>query len=154
MKFKPFQTQKFTMSYAPTPFHFEFKTDRDNLNRWWSILTNFCRQKPDQVPFFKGGDHENWTAECKDSTRGMSDAKVQVALHNILTTIASFCPNGTFQTIMEWIYKRVAKMCPIQIGGRHLVNAWDLKYDPENVSPDIFFMRCKAAFAEKLTGQE
>ena len=84
----------------------------------------------------------------------MSDAKVQVALHNILTTIASFCPNGTFQTIMEWIYKRVAKMCPIQIGGRHLVNAWDLKYDPENVSPDIFFMRCKAAFAEKLTGQE
>ena len=43
---------------------------------------------------------------------------------------------------------------PLQIGGRHLVNAWDLKYDPENVSPDIFFMRCKAAFAEKLTGQE
>ena len=144
------------MSHAPKPFQLEFKTDRDNLNRWWSILTNFCRQKPDQVPFFKGGDHENWTAECKDSTRGKSDAKVQISLHNILTTIASFCPNGTFQTItgestsLEWIYKRVAKMCHIQIGGRHLVNAWDLKYDPENESPDIFFMRCKAAFAENL----
>ena len=144
------------MSHAPKPFQLEFKTDRDNLNRWWSILTNFCRQKPDQVPFFKGGDHELWTAECRDPTRGKQDIKIQVALHNLLTTIASFCPNGTFQTItgestsLEWIYKRVAKMCHIQIGGRHLVNAWDLKYDPENESPDIFFMRCKAAFAENL----
>ena len=41
-------------------------------------------------------------------------------------------------------------MCHIQIEGRHLVNAWDLKHDPENESPDIFFMRCKAAFAENL----
>ena len=148
------------MSHAPKPFQLEFKTDRDNLNRWWSILTNFCRQKADQVPFFKGGDHPTWTAECKDPKRGKDDLKTQVALHNILTTIASFCPNGTFQTItgeatsLEWIYKRVAKMCHIQIGGRHLVNAWELKYDPENESPDIFFMRCKAGFAENLLAKD
>ena len=30
------------------------------------------------------------------------------------------------------------------------MNAWDLKYDPENESPDIFFMRCKAAFVENF----
>ena len=112
------------------------------------------------MPFFKGGAHENWISECKDPTRGKEDAKVQVALHNILTTIASFCPNGTFQTItteahsLEWIYKRVAKMCHIQIGGRHLVNAWELKYDPENESPDIFYMRCKAAFSENLLAKD
>ena len=148
------------MSHAPKPFQLEFKTDRDNLNRWWSILTNFCRQKADQLPFFKGGAHENWTAECKDPTRGKDEDKTQVALHNILTTIASFCPNGTFQTItgeatsLEWIYRRVAKMCHIQIGGRHLVNAWELKYDSENESPDIFFMRCKAAFSENLLAKD
>ena len=148
------------MSHAPKPFQLEFKTDRDNLNRWWSILTNFCRQKPEQLPFFKGGDHEKWTPECKDATRGKADPKLQVALHNILTTIASFCPNGTFQTItgeadsLAWIYTRVAKMCHIQIGGRHLVNAWDLKFDQENESPDIFFMRIKAAFSENRLAKD
>ena len=148
------------MSLAPKPFQLEFKTDRDNLNRWWAILLNYGRQKPDQLPFFKGGDKEAWTSECKDPTRGLADAKHQVALHNLLTTIASFCPSGTFQTItgeatnLQWIYLRVAKMCHIQIGGRHLVNAWDLKYDPENESPDIYFMRIKAAFSENLLAKD
>ena len=144
------------MSQTPKPFQLEFKTDRDNMNRWWSILTNFCRQKPENLPFFKGGEHETWTPECRDSTRGLTDAKNQVSLHNVLTTVASFCPNGTFQTItgeadsLSWIYKRVAKMCHIQIGGRHLVNAWELKFDQESESPDIFYMRLKAAYAENL----
>ena len=68
----------------------------------------------------------------------------QVALHNVLTTVASFSPTGTFQTItgeadsLAWIYKRVAKMCHIQIGGRHLVSAWELRNDRESESPDIF----------------
>ena len=144
------------MSHTPKPFQLEFKTDRDNLNRWWSILLNFCRQKPENLPFFKGGDHESWISECKDPTRGLSDTKKQVALHNVLTTVASFCPSGTFQTItgeansLAWIYTRVAKMCHIQIGGRHIVNAWELKYDQESESPDIFYMRLKAAFSENL----
>lgn len=148
------------MSHAPKPYQLEFKTDRDNLNRWWSIVTNYCRQKPDQLPFFKGGDHAKWTPECKDPTRGKADAKLQVALHNILNTIASFCPNGTFGTItteadsLEWIYGRVAKMCHIQIGGRHLVNAWDLKFDQGNESPDIFYMRLKSAFSENLLAKD
>ena len=144
------------MSHTPKPFQLEFKTDRDNLNRWWSILLNFCRQKTENLPFFKGGDHESWISECKDPTRGLSDTKKQVALHNVLTTVASFCPSGTFQTItgeansLAWIYTRVAKMCHIQIGGRHIVNAWELKYDQETESPDIFYMRLKAAFSENL----
>ena len=144
------------MSHTPKPFQLEFKTDRDNLNRWWSILTNFCRQKPENLPFFKGGSNETWTPEYKNPTRGLEDTKQQVALHNVITTIASFCPNGTFQTItaeadsLSWIYTRVAKMCHIQIGGRHLVNAWDLKYDKEIESPDIFYLRMKAAFSENL----
>ena len=148
------------MSLAPKPFQLEFKTDRDNLNRWWSILLNFGRQKPEHLPFFKGGPKSSWVSECKDSTRGLADEKLQVALSNLLTTIASFCPNGTFQTItgeatsLQWIYNRVAKMCHIQIGGRHLVNAWDIKYDPENESPDIYFLRMKAAFAENLLAKD
>ena len=45
-------------------------------------------------------------------------------------------------------------MCHIQIGGRHLVNAWDLKFDQENESPDIFFMRLHAAFSENLLAKD
>ena len=148
------------MYQTPKPFQLEFKTDRDNLNRWWSILTNFCRQKPENLPFFKGGENDTWIAECRDPTRGLTEAKKQVALHSVLTTVASFCPKGTFQTItgeadsLAWIYKRVAKMCHIQIGGRHLVNAWEIKYDRESESPDIFYMRIKAAFSENLLLRE
>ena len=78
----------------------------------------------------------------------------------MLTTVASFCPTGTFQTItgeadsLAWIYKRVAKMCHIQIGGRHLVNAWEIKYDRESESPGIFYMRIKAAISENLLSRE
>ena len=60
------------MSHAPKPFQLEFKTDRDNLNRWWSNLTNFCRQNADQLPFFKGGAHQNWISEFKDPTCSIS----------------------------------------------------------------------------------
>ena len=45
-------------------------------------------------------------------------------------------------------------MCHIQIGGRHLVNAWDLKFDQGNESPDIFYMRLKSAFSENLLAKD
>ena len=72
-------------AHAPKPFQLEFKTDRDNLNRWWSILTNFCRQKADQLPFFKGGAHENWITECKDPTRGKEEFQGTATLAAWLT---------------------------------------------------------------------
>ena len=113
-------------------------------------LLNIGRQKANHIPFFEGQDKASWTPASKDLKSGLAEGKDQVSLTNLLTTIASFCPNGTFQTItneaksLQWIYLRVAKMCHIQIGVRHLVNAWDLKYDPANESPDIYFLRIKA----------
>ena len=68
--------------------------------------------------------------------------------------LAAFQTITTESNSLDWIYKRVAKMCHIQIGGRHLVNAWELKYDPENEPRDIFYMRCKAAFSENILAKD
>lgn len=78
------------------------------------------------------------------------------SLANLLTIFASFSPPGTFQTVtaeatsLSWIFKRVAKLCNIQIGGRHLVNAWNLKWDKQRETPDVFFLRVRSAMAECL----
>ena len=169
-----------TNAHAPKPFQLECSTDRDNLHRWWSILTNYGR-KEETMQFYPGGEFETWTAECRDLTRGipavqpkvevgadatrvqeLADAAVKAtvkrrnSLANLLTIFASFTPPGTFQTItssatsLSWIFKRVAKLCNIQIGGRHLVNAWNLKWDKERETPDVFFLRVKSAMAECL----
>ena len=144
-------------AHAPKPYQLECSTDRDNLHRWWSILTNYGRRE-ETMQFYPGGEFQSWTAECRDLTRGIPAVQPKVeddanpsriaelaaeavkattkrrnSLANLLTIFASFTPPGTFQTItseatsLTWIFKRVAKLCNIQIGGRHLVNAWTLK---------------------------
>ena len=166
--------------HAPKPFQLECSTDRDNLHRWWSILTNYGRRE-DTMQFYPGGEFQTWSAECRDLTRGIpavrpkvetgadanriaelatdaakATAKRRHSLANLLTTFASFTPPGTFQTItseatsLSWIFKRVAKLCNIQIGGRHLVNAWNLKWDKQRETPDVFFLRVRSAMAECL----
>ena len=169
-----------TNAHAPKPFQLECSTDRDNLHRWWSILTNYGR-RDDTMQFYPGGAFENWKPECRDLTRGIPaivpkveagaqpDRVAELAqeavkatdkrrnvLANLLTIFASYTPPGTFQTItaeassLSWIFKRVAKLCNIQIGGRHLVNAWNLKWDKQRETADVFFLRVRSAMAECL----
>ena len=167
-------------AHAPKPYQLECSTDRDNLHRWWSILTNYGRRE-ETMQFYPGGEFHSWTAECRDLTRGIPAVQPKVeddanpsriaelaaeavkattkrrnSLANLLTIFASFTPPGTFQTItseatsLTWIFKRVAKLCNIQIGGRHLVNAWTLKWDKQRETPDVFFLRLRSATAECL----
>ena len=127
-------------AHAPKPFQLECSTDRDNLHRWWSILTNYGRRE-DTMQFYPGGEFQTWSAECRDLTRGIpavqpkvetgadanriaelatdaakATAKRRHSLANLLTIFASFTPPGTFQTItseatsLSWIFKRVAKL--------------------------------------------
>ena len=169
-----------TNAHAPKPFQLECSTDRDNLHRWWSILTNYGRRE-ETMQFYPGGEFEIWTAECRDLNRGIpavapkveasatptrvtelaaeaakATAKRRNSLNNLLNIFASFTPPGTFRTFtaeacsLNWIFKRVAKLCNIQIGGRHLVNAWDLKWDKQRETPDVFFLRVRSAMAECL----
>ena len=158
-------------AHAPKPFQ---------LIVTISTLTNYGRRE-ETMQFYPGGEFHNWTAECRDLTRGLPAVlpKVEAAaaaprvaelaseavkatdkrrnsLSNLLTIFASFTPPGTFQTItaeatsLAWIFKRVAKLCNIQIGGRHLVNAWNLKWDKQRETPDVFFLRVRSAMAECL----
>ena len=167
-------------AHAPKPFQLECSTDRDNLHRWWSILTNYGRRE-DTMDFYPSGNFENWIAECRDINRGIvihpeidandnskertealakaatvKTTKKRNSLSNLLTIFASFTPPGTFQTItseatsLAWIFKRVAKLCNIQIGGRHVVNAWNLAWDKDRETPDVFFLRVRSAMAECL----
>ena len=110
-----------TNAHAPKPFQLECSTDRDNLHRWWSILTNYGR-RDDTMQFYPGGAFENWKPECRDLTRGIPailpkveagaqpDRVAELAqeavkatdkrrnvLANLLTIFASYTPPGTFQ---------------------------------------------------------
>ena len=109
-----------TNAHAPKPFQLECSTDRDNFQRWWSILSNYGRRE-DTMQFYPGGEFETWTAECRDLTRGIpaveriteqdetndrvivlaanavkATVKRRNSLANLLTIFASFSPTGTF----------------------------------------------------------
>ena len=107
-----------TNAHAPKPFQLECSTDRDNLHRWWSILTNYGRRE-ETMQFYPGGEFEIWTAECRDLNRGIpavapkveasatptrvtelaaeaakATAKRRNSLNNLLNIFASFTPQA------------------------------------------------------------
>ena len=108
------------------------------------------------IPEVDANDKTKERAEVLAKAASAKSKKKRNNLSNLLTIFASYTPPGTFQTItaeatsLAWIFKRVAKLCNIQIGGRHLVYAWNLAWDKERETPDVFFLRVRSAMAECL----
>ena len=101
---------------------------------------------------FEGGTFETWQALSTNPTRGITvqadsdtptasqvrDANTQTVvkranLNSLLTTVAAYCPEGMFKTIIvdstsiNWIRNRLIKVCNIESNGRHLPKALNIR---------------------------
>ena len=162
---------------APTPYRLECKgVTRDHLDNWWNTVLVYCRQSTEYVCFFQGNTHAEWKAETKDATRGIliepnAEAENEALeaqrattqtelkrcyLSTMLTTIASFSPDGMFRSIvsestsLQWIFNRIKTACNVQSTGRHIVTAWQIQWDRDSDTPDVFYMKVKSAFMNSL----
>jgi len=144
---------------------------RDEFETFWHILVTYCQQDSGYLQFFQGGAYDQWEALSRNPTRGISvqpDEKekaydepaairnantkavmVRASLNSLLTTIAAYCPDGLFKTILtdstsiEWIRNRLTQVCNIEISGRHLPKVLDFKYNRDEESPAAFMERIK-----------
>lgn len=149
---------------------------RDDFETWWHFVTIYCQQNHDYSQFYPGGKFSSWTPETKDATRGISiepdstsadplsaaqeavnkTNETRLLLSSLLTTIAAFCPEGTFKPVLSesssiaWIKDRIAKVCKIQTTGRHLPKILNIKWDSEKDTPDAFFLKIKSSFQDSL----
>ena len=149
---------------------------RDDFETWWHFVKIYCQQNTDYNQFFPGGKYSQWTAETRDATRGISvdpaegdgditqraaaavaeTMKIRLLLSSLLTTIAAFCPEGTFKPVLsestsiQWIHDRIAKVCKIQTTGRHLPKVLNIKWEADKDTPDAFFLKVKSAFQDSL----
>ena len=149
---------------------------RDDFETWWHFVTLYCQQNQDYNQFFPGGKYDTWIPETMDATRGITIEPIQnpediveaaleatrktsqlrLLLSSLLTTIAAFCPEGTFKPVLsesssiQWIKDRIAKVCKIQTTGRHLPKILNIKWDSEKDTPDAFFLKIKSAFQDSL----
>ena len=151
---------------------------RDEFETFWHILTTYCQQDSGYLDFFPGGKYENWEALSRNPTRGinvsaeeidtepdknkakeMAQVKtsiVRASLNSLLTTIAAYCPDGLFKTVISestsiaWIKYRLAQVCNIDTSGRHLPKVLDIKYNKGEESPAAFIERIKSSFMDSL----
>ena len=143
---------------VPTPKQLSsVNVKRDEFESFWHILMTYCQQDSGYLDFFQGGAHATWEPLSQNPTRGIdvkpkaaettadqaaavrnATAKsvlVRASLNSLLTTIAAFCPDGMFKTILtestsiEWIRKRLTQVCNIDTSGRHLPKILDIKFN-------------------------
>lgn len=166
---------------APTPFKLNcMNVNRDMLDSWYGTIKSYCKQSEEYIKYLPGGANAVWTAECRDLTRGLlvapqipegADAdertrlitaataaseKLRRDLATMLTTVASFCPDGMFRTVvtestsLDWILTRVMQACNVQTSGRYLPSPYMLEWNRDVDTPALFFMKMKSAFSEAL----
>lgn len=151
---------------------------KDEFETFWHILITYCQQDSDYLEFFEGGAFANWEALSMNPSRGINIPVDQTAaildpaaaareanrlsvmkratLNSLLTTIAAFCPEGLFKTVLtdstsiSWIRNRLVKVCNIESNGRHLPKVLNIKYNRGEESPAAFFERIKSNFLDSL----
>ena len=146
---------------------------KDEFETFWHILMTYCQQDADYLEFFKGGAYSEWQPLSANSTRGITVAPVTEAaaaireantksvikranLNSLLTTIAAYSPEGLFKTILvdstsvNWIRKRLIKVCNIETNGRHLPKVLNIKFNRGEESPAAFYERIKSSFIDSL----
>ena len=163
----------------PTPKQLSsVNVKRDEFESFWHILMTYCQQDAGYLDFFHGGAYENWEPLSQNPTRGITvtpdvaenstdqaasvrnaTAKsviVRASLNSLLTTIAAFCPDGLFKTILTestsiaWIRKRLTQVCNVDTSGRHLPKVLNIKYNRDEESPAAFMERIKSSFMDSL----
>ena len=115
---------------------------KDEFETFWHILLTYCQQDAGYLDFFPGGQFERWEAQSSNLSRGIiiqpnptdalldnaaavRDANTKTALkraslNSLLTTIAAYCPDGLFKTVLNdstsinWIRQRLTKVCNIE----------------------------------------
>ena len=151
---------------------------KDEFETFWHILLTYCQQDSGYLDFFPGGKYEKWEALSLNPTRGidvtpeeedlqanrtkaLQIAKVQASqiranLNSLLTTIAAYCPDGLFKTIISeatsigWIKRRLTQVCNIDTSGRHLPKVLDIRFNKGEESPAAFIERVKSSFMDSL----
>ena len=151
---------------------------KDEFETFWHILITYCQQDSGYLEFFPGGKYEKWQALSTDPTRGIvvspeevgqntnrtaanREAKLQTTqiranLNSLLTTIAAYCPDGLFKTIISestsiaWIEYRLTQVCNIDTSGRHLPKILEIRYNKGEESPAAFIERIKSSFLDSL----
>ena len=147
---------------------------KDEFETFWHILLTYCQQDSEYLEFFEGGANANWQALSNNPTRGITvpindnatAAEVREAtaksvikranLNSLLTTIAAYCPEGLFKTIIvdstsiNWIKSRLIKVCNIETNGRHLPKVLNIRYNRGEESPAAFYERIKSTFLDSL----
>ena len=144
----------------------------------FEFLITYCQQDSDYLDFFEGGAFANWEALSVNPSRGINipvdqtteildpaaavreanklSVKKRATLNSLLTTIAAFCPEGLFKTVLtdstsiNWIRNRLVKVCNIESNGRHLPKVLNIKYNRGEESPAAFFERIKSNFLDSL----
>ena len=147
---------------------------KDEFETFWHILLTYCQQDSDYLDFFEGGVYSSWQALSTNPTRGITvdvgtdatAAAVREAntltvvkranLNSLLTTIAAYCPEGMFKTIIvdstsiTWIRNRLIKVCNIESNGRHLPKVLNITFNKGEESPAAFYERIKSTFVDSL----
>ena len=147
---------------------------KDEFETFWHILLTYCQQDSEYLEFFEGGANANWQALSANPTRGITvrvndnataaavreaESKTVVKranLNSLLTTIAAYCPEGLFKTVIvdstsiNWIKNRLIKVCNIESNGRHLPKVMNITYNRGEESPAAFFERVKSTFIDSL----
>ena len=151
---------------------------KDEFETFWHILTTYCQQDAGYLDFFPGGQFDQWEALSSNLTRGIvvhplvndmmidqaratreantKSVLLRASLNSLLTTIAAYCPDGLFKTVLSdstsiaWIRHRLTKVCNIESSGRHLPKVLDIKYNRGAESPAAFFERIKSSFMDSL----
>ena len=154
---------------------------KDEFETFWHILITYCQQDSEYPDFFEGGNFSTWQAMSANPTRGINvsvnatDMSVDPAmatreanklsvikratLNSLLTTIAAYCPDGLFKTVLtdstsiSWIRSRLIQVCNIETNGRHLPKALNIKFSRGEESPAAFFERVRASFLDSLMPQ-
>ena len=151
---------------------------KDEVETFWHILLTYCQQDAGYLDFFPGGQFENWEALSSNPTRGITirpnqtdalldlpgatrEANTQssikrASLNSLLTTIAAYCPDGLFKTVLSdstsiaWIRQRLTQVCNIETSGRHLPKVLNFKFNRGEESPAAFLERIKSSFMDSL----
>lgn len=151
---------------------------KDEFETFWHILLTYCQQDAGYLDFFPGGQFERWEAQSSNLSRGIiiqpnptdalldnasavRDANTKTALkraslNSLLTTIAAYCPDGLFKTVLNdstsinWIRQRLTKVCNIETSGRHLPKVLNIKFNKGEESPAAFFERIRSSFMDSL----
>ena len=154
---------------------------KDEFETFWHILLTYCQQDSDYIDFFEGGNFSTWQALSSNPTRGITvptdatEERIDAAratreanrlsclkratLNSLLTTIAAYCPEGLFKTVItdstsiQWIRNRLIQVCNIETNGRHLPKVLNLKFNRGEESAAAFFERVRSTFLDSLMPQ-